>query len=77
MNLLNLENNKNAEILSIKGGIGIKQKLSRLGIRPGVVVTKINHSSGPVILKVGSAKLAIGRKMSERIILKDENSSCR
>lgn len=67
--LLQLENNKPVEILSINGGQRLIRRLESMGLRVGVKVVKIGHCSGPVIVKIGVTQLAIGRGMAEKVIV--------
>ena len=52
----------------INYGLGLKKKLQDMGLTPGVelsVVSKTN--SGPIIIEVRGARLAIGRGIAEKI----------
>jgi Fe2+ transport system protein FeoA len=64
------EDNK-CRILAFEGGPKMKTKLENLGIRLGNEVTVINSSfiGGPITVLAGSTKVAIGRKMAERILV--------
>ncbi|MBN2534577.1 MAG: ferrous iron transport protein A [Spirochaetales bacterium] len=50
---------------------GLMQRLEAMGIRPGIIITKIsNHFlRGPVIIEVGRTQLAIGYGMAARILV--------
>jgi ferrous iron transport protein A len=58
-------------IVRLNGGRGLMRKLENMGIRPGVSITKISSQimRGPVIIRVGSAQVAIGYGMARRIII--------
>jgi len=61
-------------VVEILGGRMIANRLSSLGIRPGLRVTKVSSMlmRGPVAVQVGSVQLAIGFGMANRIIVELE-----
>ncbi len=71
MRLTDLDANKTAVIKEIEGGSKVKMRLETMGIRPGVKITKISSHfwRGPVTIKVGRAKVAIGHGMAREVIL--------
>ena len=58
-------------VLQIQGGHGLINRLSALGIRPGQRITKVGSTfmRGPVTIKVGNARVAIGFGMANKIIV--------
>jgi len=57
----------------ISGGGGVKKKLSDMGLLPGEVLRRIDSSPcGNVILLVKGAKIAIGRGMADKIIVREK-----
>jgi ferrous iron transport protein A len=59
-----------AKLVDIQDGHGIRQRLSVLGLNPGVRITMIQNGSwGPVILGVMDSRIAIGRGMANRIFV--------
>ena len=71
MHLTELDTNQTAVVKEVKGGVGVKIRLGSMGIRPGAKVTKISSHfwRGPVTIKVGRAKVAIGHGMARKIIV--------
>jgi len=69
MNLTDLNSNETAVIKTIGGGPGVVSRLMSMGIRPGVNITKISAHfwRGPVTVRVGRTKLAIGYGMAKKI----------
>ncbi len=69
--LTKMQSGENGKIISISGGYGIIKKLEALGIRPGVDIAKISSQlmKGPVIVKLGNTRLALGFGMARRIIV--------
>ena len=58
-------------VFQIQGGYGLINRLNALGIRPGQKITKTGSTlmRGPVTIKVGSAQVAIGFGMADKIIV--------
>ena len=50
-------------------GHGCVRKLGSMGIMPGIRVTVLNSQAGPLLLKVGESRYAIGRGMAQRILV--------
>jgi len=45
------------------------QKLGSMGIMPGTKLTVLNSQNGPLLLKVGDSRYAIGRGMAQKILV--------
>jgi len=58
-------------VVQIQGGRSMINRLSALGIRPGQRVTMVSSMlmRGPVTIQVGTAQVAIGFGMANRIIV--------
>ena len=69
--LSRMEAGQSDTVIQIQGGRGLLNRLSALGVRPGQRVTKVSSMfmRGPVTTQVGSAQVAIGFGMSNRIIV--------
>jgi ferrous iron transport protein A len=46
-------------------------RVEDLGIRVGRIVEMLQNSSGPVLLKVGEARLAVDRSLAMKIMIKE------
>jgi len=58
---------------AIQGGEALERKLTDMGLIPGEKIRKLESSrSGPVILLVKGAKIAIGRGMANKIIVEEK-----
>lgn len=70
--LLELSSGEMGEVVVIAGGWGIHYHLATLGIRPGKIVRKITTQpmGGPLLLEVEGARVAIGRGMAGRIMVR-------
>lgn len=67
-NLNNIKAGCYAEILGLSGGEGLRDKVLSLGLLPGKTVQVIsNRKNGPVIIKVDTTRLILGRGMCEKI----------
>ena len=66
-----MEAGQSGIVVQIQSGRGLINRLSALGIRPGQRVTKVSSvfMRGPVTIQVGSAQVAIGFGMANRIIV--------
>jgi len=66
-----VENGKEVEVLDIRGGFGLYQRLSRMGIYPGTRITVVNNGRpGPVIIAVGEKRFGLGFGMAHRIFVR-------
>lgn len=60
-----------AKVIEVKGGWGLRQKLSELGILPDQVVTISNSSlwRGPVLVEVNANEVALGRGVARKVVV--------
>ena len=66
-----VENGREVEVLDIRGGFGLCQRLSRMGIYPGTRIKILNNGCpGPVIIAVGEKRLGLGFGMAHRIFVR-------
>jgi|LSQX01.3.fsa_nt_gb ferrous iron transport protein A len=72
LTLNQLNDDSKAVVMNINGGSNLVKKLNALGIREGVVLTKESQSflRGPVTVKIGQSKIAVGYGMAEKILVK-------
>ncbi len=70
--LLDLPVGVKAQVMSLRGGFGLQRHLSSLGITPGKIVQKITTQpmGGPIMIEVQGARIAIGRRMAGRVIVR-------
>lgn len=69
--LTQMQTGQRGRVVEILGGRWIISRLSALGIRPGQRITKLSamFMRGPVTVQVGTARVAIGFGMANRIIV--------
>lgn len=69
--LIKIKKNTKVKIVEVGGGKLMALRLSSLGLRPGMWLTKISAFAlrGPVTVKVGQTTLALGHGMAEKIFV--------
>jgi len=73
ISLADLTAGKKGEVFSFKGGKKLQKKLDSLGIRKGKQVKKVSDMvlRGPITIQINnSSRVAIGRGMAEKIMVK-------
>ena len=72
--LTQLNEKEEAKVVEVEGGHSIEHKLESLGIRPGIMITKISSHfwRGPITILVGQSKVAIGHGVAEKIYVEVE-----
>ena len=68
--LRNLKIGEKGIIMEIKGGKGLLQRLYSLGIIPGLPFQVENTSFGPFVIKINNSKVALGRGVVSKIMVK-------
>ena len=58
------------ELVAVHGGWGIRRRLAEMGFNPGVRLRVIHSGGGPIIVAVREARLALGRGMAHKIMVK-------
>ena len=69
--LTQLKAGQTATVKEIRGGNDVAHRLSSLGIRPGKEITHVSSHfwRGPITVRIGKSKVAIGHGMAQRIIV--------
>ena len=70
--LTNILENKKAQIISLNCGFNLLRRLNELGVYKGakVIILK-NDNHGPIILKIKTSRLALGRGQAQKIIVQE------
>lgn len=70
--LVELKEGESASVVSIEGSPGLETKLGNMGLRQGVVVQKVARvfRRGPIVIKIGSFQIALGRGMASKVKVK-------
>ncbi len=69
--LSQIPSGKEVIIKDVLGCQGFKHRLYGLGIFPGEKVLVFKNDRGPIILKVGNTKLALGRGQAQKILVEE------
>ena len=74
MTLARMRVGQSGVVAQILGGHGMSNRLSALGIRPGLRVTKVSSMvmRGPVTIQLGGSQVAIGFGMANRIVVEPD-----
>jgi ferrous iron transport protein A len=65
-----VDQNQEVKLVSIVGGLKMKQRLADLGLNIGMTIRVLKKASGgPMIIAVKDSRLALGWGMANRIIV--------
>jgi ferrous iron transport protein A len=69
--LVDLANNEEGVILSVEGGMGAREKLEVMGIRPGKKVKKMSSQifKGPVVIEIDGRDIALGHGLAKKVLI--------
>jgi len=69
--LTQIKEGKTVKVVEINGGIQFQKKIDAIGLRVGSQIIKLSAQvlNGPVTIKIGSTKLAIGHGMAKKILV--------
>ncbi len=68
--LSTVQRGETVQVVRIEAGRRLSQRLVELGLTPGVVIQTVHVNGGPILIAVRGARLAIGRGMAEKILVK-------
>lgn len=76
MNLIRMRSGTKGIVVKIGGGRNMRIKSETLGIRIGVELEKVSGHAfrGPVVVKVGSTRVAVGHGMAHKIIVEIDDT---
>jgi len=65
--------NKKVRVIDIRGGEGIRRRLSQMGIHPGDVITLLRFGAlrGPALIEVHGSQVALGRGVASKIVVEE------
>lgn len=68
-----LAEGKTANIVSLSGGRGFREKMNGLGLFPGTEITVVHSSGngGMILISIGNSRLMVGHQMAERILIRE------
>lgn len=62
---------KYAEVNSVMGGEMMCKKLMEMGVNKGSLIEIVKNDSGPLIIKIGETRLALGRGMAQKVMVSE------
>ncbi|MCS6907320.1 MAG: FeoA family protein [Anaerolineales bacterium] len=69
--LSELASGERATFVELRGGRGVKGRLTALGFTPGVAILMVqNYGWGPLIVEVRDTRVALGRHEAEHILVR-------
>ncbi len=71
VNLTEVKPGNEVKVVRIRGGLGIRQRLSCLGIHPGDLM-KVKGSGimqGPILISIHGNKIALGRGVASNVLV--------
>jgi len=71
VNLVKIEPGREVVVMQLDGGREFLEKAESLGLRTGVRIKKLSAQvmHGPVMIKIGNSKVALGYGMAKRILV--------
>lgn len=67
MQLIELSEGDSARVIAIDGGHGLHQQLTLRGLTEGRCFTLLSGRCGPVVIRIGTGTLVLGRGMARKI----------
>jgi Fe2+ transport system protein FeoA len=58
------------QLIHIDAGRRLARRLTELGLTPGVTIQVLHVNGGPMLVAVRGARLAIGRGMADKILVR-------
>lgn len=58
-------------VVDINGGSGLRSRLYSMGLAPGVIIRVLEkYQFGPVVVEAGGTRLAVGKGMAAKILVR-------
>jgi ferrous iron transport protein A len=59
-------------VIGVRAGWGLQRRLADMGLTPGTQIRVINSQmSGPVLIDLRGSRLAVGRGVAQKILVKE------
>jgi len=73
--LTEIKKGETVKVVEINGGQKFREKIDAIGLRVGSLIIKLSTQvlKGPVTIKIGSTKLALGHGMAKKILVDGKN----
>jgi len=72
MSLIFAKVGEEVAVESITGGRAAIKRLQEMGIYPGTKLRVIANSNGPLIIGLGNTRIALGKGIASKIVVKDQ-----
>ncbi|EEB73279.2 iron(II) transport protein A [Thermococcus sp. AM4] len=71
MPLLSLNPGERGVVIDLRGGPNFRSRLYAMGLAPGAIVRVLeNYPRGPVIVEAGGTRLALGKGMAAKVLVR-------
>ena len=68
--LASLPDGATGRLVTIEGGVGLRSRLTAMGLREGVDVRVVrNGGHGPFVVAAGGTRIVLGRGMAHRVMV--------
>lgn len=73
VDLANVKPGRRVKVIRIQGGLGVRQRLSCLGIHPGdsMTVQTSGIMQGPIVVNIHGNKIALGRGVAAKVLVEE------
>ena len=69
--LLSLNPGERGVVVDLRGGPNFRSRLYAMGLAPGAIVRVLeNYPRGPVIVEAGGTRLALGKGMAAKVLVR-------
>ncbi len=69
--LLSLSPGERGVVVDLRGGPNFRSRLYAMGLAPGAIVRVLeNYPRGPVIVEAGGTRLALGKGMAAKVLVR-------
>ncbi|HOF02448.1 MAG TPA: FeoA family protein [Atribacterota bacterium] len=75
VSLADVKPGKKVKVARIRGGLGVRQRLSCIGIHPGdsLIVLASGIMRGPILVSIHGNKVALGRGIASQVLVEEES----
>jgi ferrous iron transport protein A len=71
--LSTVRSGKEVTLVSVKGGRGLRARLTDMGLSEGMRLRVIHsHRPGPCIILAGSTRLVLGHGMTQKVMVRED-----
>ena len=67
MRLIDVPEVKVVRVVSVRGGMGARNRLAAIGLYPGASIKVVKTPPGPMIVEVAGSRIALGKGMASKV----------